>query len=81
MNILDVKNLNLSFKLESGIYKTLYDVSISLKKGEIHALVGESGCGKSITAMSIIQLLPKNAVITGGKIIYNDTNLLNIKET
>ncbi len=81
MNILEIKNLNLSFKLESGIYKTLYDVSVSLKKGEIHALVGESGCGKSMTAMSIMQLLPKNAFITSGEIIFNNENLLNIKKS
>lgn len=81
MNILEIKNLNLSFKLESGVYKTLYDVSLSLKQGEIHALVGESGCGKSMTAMSIIKLLPKNAVITGGKIIYNNNDLLAIKDS
>lgn len=77
---LEINGLNLSFKLESGIYPTLFDVSLSLKKGEIHALVGESGCGKTMTAMSIIRLLPKNAVITSGSIIYNNTNLLTASE-
>lgn len=81
MNILEIKNLNLSFKLENGIFPTLYDVSLSLKKGETHALVGESGCGKSMTAMSIIRLLPKNAVITGGQIVFNNNDLLKIKES
>ena len=77
MNIVEIKNLDLSFKLENGIFQTLYNVSLSLKQGEIHALVGESGCGKSVTAMSIIKLLPKNAVITSGEIIYNGDNILN----
>lgn len=45
------------------------------------ALVGESGCGKSMTAMSIIQLLPKNAVITSGQIIFNGVNLFEEKES
>lgn len=81
MNILEIKNLNLSFKLEEGIFPTLYDISLSLKKGETHALVGESGCGKSVTAMSIIKLLPKNAVITGGEIIYQNKDLLSLDES
>ena len=81
MGIIDIKDLNLSFKLETGIFPALYDVSLSLKPGEIHALVGESGCGKSITAMSIIKLLPKNALITGGKILYNGLDILKTDES
>lgn len=81
MNIVEIKNLDLSFKLENGIFQTLYNVSLSLKQGEIHALVGESGCGKSITAMSIIKLLPKNAIISGGSIFYNGTNLLEYNDS
>lgn len=80
MNVLEIKNLDLSFRLDTGIFKTLYGVSLALKKGSIHALVGESGCGKTMTAMSIIGLLPKNAIITGGKIMYNGANLLALKE-
>lgn len=71
MNVLEVKKLNLGFETESGFKQALYDVSFSLEKGKIHALVGESGCGKTITAMSILQLLPKTARITGGEIIFN----------
>jgi oligopeptide/dipeptide ABC transporter ATP-binding protein len=81
MSILEIKNLNLSFKLEEGVYKTLHDVSLSLKQGETHALVGESGCGKTMTAMSIIKLLPKNALITDGEIIYNGKNLLSMNNS
>ena len=80
MVVLEIKNLNLSFQLDAGIFETLKDVSLSLKKGEIHALVGESGCGKTMTAMSIIGLLPKNAIITDGEILYNNVNLLKLKE-
>lgn len=75
MDILKIENLNLSFRLEEGVFKTLYDVSFSLKKGEVHALVGESGCGKSMTAMSLINLLPKNAVVESGTVIYNGAPL------
>ena len=80
MAVLDIKNLNLSFRTESGICPTLYDVSLSLKKGELHALVGESGCGKTMTAMSIIRLLPKNAIITSGEIKFDNKNLLELRE-
>lgn len=74
--LLEIKNLNIFF----GEYQALYDVNLSLNKGEMRALAGESGCGKTITAMSIIRLLPKSAVIKTGEIIYNGENLLYYKE-
>lgn len=80
MVLLEVKNLNLGFNCEDGFCQALYDVSFSLEKGKIHSLVGESGCGKTISAMSILQLLPKTAKITGGEILYNGENLLNKKD-
>ena len=76
MAILEIKNLNLGFMTEQGFRQALFDVNFSLECGKISALVGESGCGKTITAMSIMQLLPKNARITSGEIIYNDENIL-----
>ncbi len=80
MPILEVKNLNLGFNCECGFRQALYDVSFSLEKGKMHALVGESGCGKTISAMSILQLLPKTAKITGGTICYNGHNLLELPQ-
>lgn len=80
MAILEVKNLNLGFNFEDGFYQALFDVSFALEKGQIHALVGESGCGKTISAMSILQLLPKTAKITSGEIIYNNKDLLKKKD-
>lgn len=79
MDILEVKNLNLGFETEAGFRQALYDVSFSLAKGEIHALVGESGCGKTMSAMSILQLLPKTARITSGEIFFNGQDLLKLK--
>ena len=75
-NILEIKNLNLFF----GSYQALYDVNLVLKKGELHALVGESGCGKTMTAMSIMRLVPKTASIKSGEIIFNGENLLKYNE-
>lgn len=79
MSILEVKNLNLGFDTESGFKQALYDVSFSLEKGKTHALVGESGCGKTISALSILQLLPKTARITGGEILFEYQDLLKLK--
>lgn len=77
MKILDVENLNLGFNSENGFNQALWDVSFSLHKGEMLALVGESGCGKTISAMSILQLLPKTAKITSGFITFEGKNLIN----
>ncbi|MDD3435713.1 MAG: ABC transporter ATP-binding protein [Candidatus Gastranaerophilales bacterium] len=80
MDILEVKNLNLGFETEAGFKQALYDVSFSLQKGKIHALVGESGCGKTISAMSILQLLPKTAKITGGEVFFSEQETENDKQ-
>ena len=77
MSVLEVKNLNLGFAVEDSFQQALFDVSFSLEKGQTLALVGESGCGKTMSAMSILNLIPKTARITGGEIIYNGENLLN----
>lgn len=78
MKILDVENLNLGFSCENGFNQALWNVSFSLKRGEMLALVGESGCGKTISAMSILQLLPKTAKITSGIITYENIDLLHV---
>ena len=75
-NILEIKNLNLFF----GENQALYDINLNLAKGKMHALVGESGCGKTMTAMSILRLIPKAAKITGGEIYFNNENILEYSE-
>lgn len=77
MVLLEVKNLNLGFQSENNFYQALYDVSFSVEKGNMLAIVGESGCGKTMSAMSILQLIPKTARITSGRIFFNGENLLN----
>lgn len=74
--MLQVKNLNLGFNCEDGFKQALFDVSFDLQKGKMLALVGESGCGKTMSAMSILNLLPKTAQIVSGEITYNNENLL-----
>ncbi len=80
MNILEIKNLNLFFHSAGNDYQALYDINLSLERGKMLALVGESGCGKSITAMSVLRLLNKNAKIKSGEIIYDGKNLLTLPE-
>lgn len=68
--VLDVDNLSLSLRNADGLLPIVTDVSFSIRQGEAVALVGESGCGKSITASAIMGIAPENAVI-GGTITLN----------
>jgi len=69
--LLEIKNLYISVKSDGPSLPIVEDVSLSLKAGEILALVGESGCGKSVTAQSVMQLLPKPLKIESGEIKMN----------
>ncbi len=75
---LDIKNLILIFHTYAGDVKALDGVDLSVEKGEILGLVGESGCGKSVTALSIAGLLPENAQIMGGEILLDGRDLLKL---
>lgn len=75
--ILAIKNLKVGFNIEEHFFEALHGISFYLEKGKSLGIVGESGCGKSLTASSIMQLLPSNAIIKSGEIIYNDENILN----
>lgn len=79
--LLEIKNLNLYFRGEEQTYQALYDVNLSFEEGLIHSLVGESGCGKTMTAMSIMRLLPKTAFISSGEIFFEGEDLLKYKES
>ncbi|MBU1614298.1 ABC transporter ATP-binding protein [bacterium] len=79
--ILEVKDLKTYFKTPEGIARAVDGVSFGLKKGEVFALVGESGCGKSVTALSIMQILPKPAgFIEGGEILFEGQDILKLRE-
>lgn len=80
-NIIEIKNLNLFFKNDDSEYQALYDINLNFQRGLIHSVVGESGCGKTITAMSIMQLLPKSAFIKSGEILFNGENILNYSKS
>lgn len=79
--VLEVKNLAVSFKTFFGEVEAVRDISFSVDKSQTVAIVGESGCGKSVTANSIMQLLPMPpAFFKGGEILFNGNNLLNKTE-
>ena len=75
--LLEVKNLRTYFHTDDGIVKSVDDVSFEVKRGKTLGVVGESGCGKSITSLSIMQLVEiPPGKIEGGEIIYEGQNLL-----
>jgi len=79
--VLDVKNLQTVFFTNSGLFKAVDDVSFSVRRGETLAIVGESGCGKSVTALSVMRLVPDPpGRIVGGSIMLEGTDLLDIGE-
>ena len=79
--VLDVKNLQTVFFTNSGLFRAVDDVSFSVRRGETLAIVGESGCGKSVTALSIMRLVPDPpGRIVGGSVTLEGTELLELDE-
>ncbi len=76
MALLDVKNVTIEYKTEKGTLKAVDDVSFSLALGESVGLVGESGCGKTTLAKSIMRLLAKNGSISTGEMIFKGQDLV-----
>jgi len=81
-NLLEIKNLRTYFYIRDHVAKAVDDVSLSIQSGQTLGLVGESGCGKSVTAHSIIQLIPvPPGKIEGGQIFFEGKNLLEFPES
>lgn len=78
--ILEVKHLHTDFISEDKRVNAVNDVSFNMNRGQVFGLIGESGCGKSVTCRSIIRLIREPGQITDGKIIYNGKNLLDLSE-
>lgn len=75
-----IKDLKVYFYTYAGIVKALEGVNLHINQGDIFGLVGETGCGKSVTAMSILRLVPPPGKIIEGTIIYNGEDLLKLSE-
>ena len=78
--ILEVKNLQVSFRTAAGKVQAVRDISFSLEKGKTLAIVGESGSGKSVTSRAIMGILAGNATVEGGEIRYDGKDLLKLPE-
>jgi len=79
-NVLEVRNLKTHFFTDEGIVKAVDDVSFQVAKGKTLGLVGESGCGKSVTAMSIARLISPPGRIVGGEVLLNGRDILALSD-
>jgi peptide/nickel transport system ATP-binding protein len=78
--LLEVKDLRTSFKTEDGIVGAVDGVSFSIEKGQTLGIVGESGCGKSVTCLTIMGLNPRRMTISSGEALWKGRNLLTAKQ-
>lgn len=82
MSILRVNNLSVSFRVGDQVIEAVKNVSFEIERGEIFALVGESGAGKSATALSLMRLLPqKRAFFPNGSILFHDRELIDAPDS
>jgi oligopeptide/dipeptide ABC transporter ATP-binding protein len=79
-NILDVRGLRTYFFTSDGVVQAVDDVHFSVQQGEVFGLVGESGCGKSVTSLSILRLVDKPGKIVSGEILFDGTDLLTLSK-
>jgi oligopeptide/dipeptide ABC transporter ATP-binding protein len=79
-SLLEVRDLNLEFKTSRGCLKALNGMSFTVQSGEIFGLVGETGCGKTVTGLSILRLLSRSAKITSGHIFFEGVDLVSLPE-
>lgn len=80
MKILTIKNLSVEFETLRGRLKAVDHVSFELHKSETLGIVGESGCGKSLTSLAVMGLLPPNAIVTADALMFKDVDLLTANE-
>lgn len=81
MNLLNIRDLETSFFTKRGVAKAVDGVSIAVQRGETMAVVGESGCGKTMLALSILRLVPDPpGRITGGEVVFDGQDLLSLSE-
>ena len=78
--LLEIRDLRTYFYTYAGVVKALEGVDLTIREGEIFGIVGETGCGKSVTALSILRLVPNPGRIIGGEILYKGEDLLKLSE-
>ncbi|MDT7540431.1 MAG: peptide/nickel transport system ATP-binding protein [Acidobacteriota bacterium] len=80
-HLLEVKNLQTHFRTRAGTVRAVDGVSFYLERGELLGLVGESGCGKSVTALSLMRLVAPPGRVVGGEILFDGVDLLKLSES
>ena len=78
--LLYVKNLGIKFNTNDGVFEAVNNISFKINKGESIGIIGESGCGKSVTAMSILKLLQNNAIVNGEICYVDDNRIIDINK-
>lgn len=78
--ILEIKNMSTAFNGDYGKKVTVDNISFHVNKGEVVCIVGESGCGKSVTSLSIMRLLGRGGAVTDGSVLFDGKNLLTMSE-
>ena len=78
-HLLEIKNLTVSYATAEGMHKAIDTISLSIDRGESVGIVGESGSGKTTLGLSILRLLPSNALYNSGSILFADKDLLTMK--
>jgi len=78
--LLDLKNLCTYFETQRGTVRAVDGVDFTLKEGDTLGVVGESGCGKTVLALSIIRLVPKPGRIVSGNVFFEGTDLTRLSE-
>ena len=80
MSLLNVENLKTYFETRRGYVKAVDEVNLQMEKGDALGLVGESGCGKTTTVLTIMRLLPSNGRVLSGRILFDGVDMLDIDE-
>lgn len=79
-NVLEIHNLETSFFTKAGEVQAVRNISFSVEEGEITAIIGESGCGKSVTALSILNMLSGKGKVKSGEVIFKEKDILKYSE-
>src|SRR5213593_1238188 len=79
--MLNIQNLKVALDSESGLVKAIDGLSLAIERGETFALVGESGCGKSMTALALMRLLPENGRVTEGRLNLDGEDVFDLPES